>query len=171
MRSWLLLLITLCIPLPVVASHQWAGIDLCEVYEDRLPPGLTIESLPESDSKGAGLLQQYCTQCHNLPGPDRHTAAEWREVTARMFMLMEVSKRFGGVTGQVEIMDKSQQEALTIYLEKYASTQTIPKNDTQAGPDQWVTHLLVIGPLLFLLGLGLVRWWGSTRENRSCATH
>ena len=171
MRPWLLLLFCLCLPLPVAASHQWAGIDLCEVYRDSLPPGLTIESLPEPKSNGAALLQQYCTQCHNLPGPDRHTAAEWRDVASKMFMLMDVSKRFGGVTGRVEVMDKQQQEALTAYLDRFGSKQTLQKSADQAADQiQWLTPLLVMSPFLLLMGLGLVRWWGSNRENKPCVT-
>ena len=46
---------------------------------DMLPP-MNPDQLPDPDSKGARLLQQFCTQCHNLPGPGMHTAAEWPAV-------------------------------------------------------------------------------------------
>ncbi len=169
MRPWLLLLLSLCIPLSVSASHSWSGIDLCEVYKENLPPGLTIDSLPEPKSNGAALLDQYCTQCHNLPGPDRHSAAEWREVASKMFMLMDVSKRFGGVMGKVEVMDKPQQDTLTAYLERFGSKQIVYNSPDQADQSQWLTPFLVMTPFLLLMGLGLVRWWVSNRESKPCA--
>lgn len=168
MRSRLLLLFILWLPCPLYASHQWAGIDLCEVYKDSLPPGLSIKSLPEPESSSAGLLQHYCTQCHNLPGPDRHTAAEWRDVAARMFMLMDVSHRFGGLMGRVEIMDKQQQEKLLAYLERFAPNQSVQKGGDK--DSRWLSPILVMTPFLLLMGLGLVRWWGSNRENKPCVT-
>lgn len=120
MKRIILLLMIFCLPQPVAASHPSAGIDLCEIHKDKLPPGLTAESLPDPQSPGAALLHQYCTQCHNLPGPDRHTAGEWREVTPKMFLLMDVSHRFGGLMGRVEIMQREEQERLLVYLERHA---------------------------------------------------
>ena len=120
MKRIALLFLILALPPPVIASHGWAGFDLCEVHKDKLPPGLTAESLPAPQSRGAALLHQYCTQCHNLPGPDRHTAAEWRGVTSKMFMLMDVSHQFGGLMGKVEVIPRAQQEILRTYLESHA---------------------------------------------------
>ncbi|RDH87277.1 MAG: hypothetical protein DIZ77_15720 [endosymbiont of Seepiophila jonesi] len=176
------MLMIFCLPQPVAASHPWVGIDLCEVHKDKLPPGLTAESLPDPQSPGAALLHQYCTQCHNLPGPDRHTAAEWREVTAKMFLLMDVSHRFGGLMGRVEIMQREQQARLLAYLESNATVRgriegggvkpPYPRHYSQhvlrslaptPGVDQpdphWLTRLWVLVPFLLLMGLGLFRWW------------
>ncbi|HDK38196.1 MAG TPA: hypothetical protein ENG92_04185, partial [Thiolapillus brandeum] len=94
-----MLLLYLLLPAVAPASHTWSGIDLCKVYEDKLPPGLSRDQLPQAASTEARLLSRYCTQCHSLPGPDRHTATEWQEVTDNMFLLMEVSHRFGGLMG------------------------------------------------------------------------
>ncbi len=153
-----LLLLILALPLPAAASHGWAGYDLCEVYKDRLPPGLTRESLPAPQSPGAALLARYCTQCHNLPGPDRHTAAEWREVTAKMFLLMDVSHRFGGLMGRVEILPAPQQGILLAYLQEHASP---PSTDTGKPADgaSRLLRLLPLVPLALLIGLGVVRGW------------
>ncbi len=155
MKPWLLLLFTWCLPLPAAASHQWAGIDLCAVYEDTLPPGLSIESLPEPNSSGADLLQQYCTQCHNLPGPDRHTAAEWGDVTSKMFMLMDVSNRFGRLNGEVDTMQSHDQKALQSYLERHATQSMVEHPPTP----HWLTRLWVLLPFLLLMGVGMLRWW------------
>ncbi len=185
MKQIILLLMIFCLPQPVAANHPSAGIDLCEVHKDKLPPGLTAESLPDPQSPGAALLHQYCTQCHNLPGPDRHTAAEWREVTPKMFMLMDVSHRFGGLMGRVEIMQSEEQERLLVYLESNATwrgrSQTAQSMlgvvtgvgrfdsdpfNTLSGltptPEEsphWLTRLWVLLPFLLLMGLGLFRWW------------
>ncbi|MCP3671830.1 MAG: hypothetical protein GY814_15630 [Gammaproteobacteria bacterium] len=155
MKPWLLLLFTWCLPLTAAASHQWAGIDLCAVYKDALPPGLTIESLPEPKSSGADLLQQYCTQCHNLPGPNRHTASEWGDVTSKMFMLMDVSNRFGGLNGEVDTMQSHDQKALQSYLERHA-TQSMVEHPPNP---HWMTRLWVLLPFLLLMGVGMLRWW------------
>lgn len=166
MRCMAFMLITLCLPLPVAASHVWADIDLCEVHKDKLPSGLTAESLPDPQSPGAALLHQYCTQCHNLPGPDRHTAAEWRDVTSKMFMLMDVSHRFGGLMGRVEIMPDQEQAILLTYLQEQAveKVNRQPEDKTTA-TRQW----LALAPFLILMGIGLVRWWRRNhRKNRPC---
>ncbi len=174
MKRVTLLFLILTLPQPVAASHPSAGIDLCEIHKDKLPPGLTAESLPDPQSPGAALLHQYCTQCHNLPGPDRHTAGEWHEVTPKMFLLMDVSHRFGGLMGRVEIMQREEQERLLVYLERHAIDGVGVKpldprhysqhalrglTPTPGENDHWLTRLWVLAPFLLLMGLGLFRWW------------
>jgi len=167
MKRIVLLLMTLLMSLPVAASHAWADIDLCEVYQDKLPPGLTLASLPEADSTGAALLHQYCTQCHNLPGPDRHTAAEWRDVASRMFMLMEVSNSFGGLMGRVESMRLQEQEVLRSYLEHHAANSIINNKpaDSEASDHAWMSRTLTLFPFLLLTGVGVLRWRRNLRSN------
>lgn len=58
---------------------------------DRLPSGIEPDALPEPHSEGAALLDRYCTQCHNLPGPGLHSADEWSSVTTRMFHRMAMA--------------------------------------------------------------------------------
>ncbi|MEG7522707.1 MAG: hypothetical protein M3H12_06355 [Chromatiales bacterium] len=53
MKRVTLLFLILTLPQPVAASHPSAGIDLCEIHKDKLPPGLTAESLPDPQSPGA----------------------------------------------------------------------------------------------------------------------
>ena len=48
------------------------------------PPDYTRERLPEPESRAAGLLVTYCTQCHGLPTPQMHSAAEWTTLMRRM---------------------------------------------------------------------------------------
>lgn len=81
-----------------------------------LPPGMDPARLPESDSSGAHLLQQFCMQCHNLPGPGLHTASEWPQVLGRMNMRMQM---MGGMMG-VAAPDPVQLEILLGYLQRHA---------------------------------------------------
>ncbi|MCG7863708.1 MAG: hypothetical protein JAZ18_15095 [Candidatus Thiodiazotropha endolucinida] len=158
--STLFLLLILFMPIPVAAGHAWAEIDLCEAYKDKLPPDLTAERLPEAHSPGAELLDRYCTQCHNLPGPDRHTLAEWHDVTTRMFTLMDVAHRFGGVMGRVETMQPQARATLVAYLQRHAGDSGISHRSGRNEVDgrSFLKRLQALIPLL-LVGLGLVRWW------------
>jgi len=165
MKRIAILFMALCLSPAAMANHTWSGIDLCEVHKDRLPPGLTAAMLPEPQSTGAGLLQHYCTQCHNLPGPDRHSADEWHQVTANMFMLMEVSHRFGGLMGRVESLQQDEQTLLLAYLQRHAKRPTESKsiNDTDPSKGARLAPLWVLLPFLLLTGLGMLRWWYNNR--------
>ncbi|MDP7569359.1 MAG: hypothetical protein QF677_05570 [Arenicellales bacterium] len=197
MRRTALLLLVFAVPLPVTASHGWAGFDLCAIHKDKLPPGLSIELLPDPLSPGAALLNQYCTQCHNLPGPDRHTAADWHKVVSKMHVLMDVSHQFGGLMGRVDTMQDEQQKTLLTYLQRHSATRnrsqsadhnSIPSpssqdfapgsgelDETSRPESLWLKRLLPLTPFLLLIGLGLFRWnrqYRQTlvREEHSCTT-
>ncbi len=60
-----------------------------------------------------------CNQCHTLPDPKRHTAAEWRAVVARMQENMEWMNR---VVGSKPLAGEPQLrvEEINAFLEKYA---------------------------------------------------
>lgn len=73
-----------------------------------LPPSIfKAEDLPEPRSRGAGLLQVYCIQCHWLPAPQMHSAAEWPILLRRMEMRARtLEHRMGGpltegLTGEI----------------------------------------------------------------------
>ena len=58
-----------------------------------LPPsGLVAESLPDPSSVGAGLLVQYCVQCHALPAPAMHGAVDWPIVLRRMWLRIDMMR-------------------------------------------------------------------------------
>lgn len=92
-----------------------------------LPPGIDPARLPEPDSSGAHLLQQFCMQCHNLPGPGLHTASEWPQVLGRMNMRMQM---MGGMMG-VAAPDPVQLKILLGYLQRHAQKPI----DAAAYPD------------------------------------
>ncbi|WP_455206640.1 hypothetical protein [Kaarinaea lacus] len=83
--------------------------------ESTMPRGITPTTLPDSHSKEAALLSQYCTQCHELPGPGMHTHDEWPIVINRMIQYMQTMHTF-------HINKPSDQELQTIlnYLKKHA---------------------------------------------------
>lgn len=87
-----------------------------------LPPGVAPELLPEPNSRGARLLQEYCEQCHRLPGPGMHTASEWPAVVARMDARMEFLSRQGNssMMGKIVAPSRADLHALLAYLEAHA---------------------------------------------------
>jgi cytochrome c5 len=83
---------------------------------DMVPPGVEPEDLPDPDSRGAKLLVRYCSQCHNLPSPAMHAAAEWPGIAERMFYRMD---RMSGMMG-VESPSPEDRTAIVDYLEAHA---------------------------------------------------
>jgi cytochrome c5 len=120
MKRFSMLLAALTFSTPLYASHPWGGVDLCQTRRDTVPPGIAPNFLPEPTSAGAALLQRYCTQCHNLPGPGRHTREEWPDVLARMGTLMQVSRFYRGLLGPVTLPNAQEQAELRAYLERNA---------------------------------------------------
>lgn len=115
-----LLLVFLFLSPLASASHSVGGLDMCALYPEVMPPGLPAEYLPEINSQSAQLMQTYCTQCHELPGPGRHTAKEWPLVFQRMLILMNVANRFGGLMGNIKKPNHDESEQLQQYLTRYA---------------------------------------------------
>ena len=88
-----------------------------ETMADVLPPGIDPSLLPEPKSKGARLLQRYCTQCHYLSGPGRHTAEEWPAVIERMKTRFAMHRQ---MMGDIAVPTESEFKMLTDYLQTYA---------------------------------------------------
>jgi len=109
-----------------------------EMMSGRLPPSITPENLPDSESPGAKLLARYCTQCHNLPAPAMHTAEEWPAVESRMFNRMAMMSGRGGMGGMMRRRMMSiqgptggEQETILDYLQGHALR---PANVEALGP-------------------------------------
>lgn len=115
-----ILCLMLALAQAVQASHDWGGIDVCRAYRDTAPPGIDPATLPEPHARGAQLLTRYCTQCHALTGPGRHTSEEWPAVLERMHMLMDVSRRFRGMMGSIALPDADEMHVLSEYLSAHA---------------------------------------------------
>ncbi len=84
---------------------------------DLLPPGINPEKLPDPQSIGAQLLAQYCTQCHELPGPGMHTADEWPSVVDRMNRRMRM---MGGMMHDIKAPTDNELLTLVAYLQRHA---------------------------------------------------
>lgn len=100
-----------------------------------LPPSdFGADDLPEPGSRGAGLLQVYCIQCHWLPTPQMHTAAEWKLLMQRMLLRARTLRdRMGGpltegLIGEVvlaglesaELPSPEQVDSMLAYLQRNA---------------------------------------------------
>jgi len=98
----------------------------------RLPPGINPADLPEPGSAGARLLAQYCTQCHEMPGPGMHSASEWPPVAARMNQRMQMmsGRVMMGMRPDIQVPTRRELAALIAYLQKHAQ-KTIDKNQYQ----------------------------------------
>lgn len=74
---------------------------------------------PDLQSPAGEAFRLACNQCHILPDPRRHTAAEWRAVVARMQENMEWMNRIVGskpLPGEPQLRI----EEITAFLEKHA---------------------------------------------------
>ncbi|MFQ5690534.1 MAG: hypothetical protein ACE5HQ_09710 [Gemmatimonadota bacterium] len=113
-----------------------------------LPPSsYKRQDLPESRSRGAALLQVYCVQCHWMPAPQMHTAAEWPILVHRMLMRARTLKnRLGGpLTGKLvgdvllsgletaELPPAADVDTLLAYLQRNALPAAAP-GEYEDGP-------------------------------------
>ncbi len=89
---------------------------LLEAANIALPPGMPADSLPEAGSAGARILAQFCTQCHALPSPSMHGAADWPGVTRRMWVRIDMMA--GGLG--VRIPSTAERAQLLTYLQHHA---------------------------------------------------
>jgi cytochrome c5 len=74
---------------------------------------------PEAFSPSGEPFRLACNQCHVLPDPRRHTAAEWRKVVARMQENMQWMNRVVGTRpfpGEPQL----RVEDINAFLAKYA---------------------------------------------------
>ncbi len=100
-----------------------------------LPPeNYQVSDLPEPHTYGAAMLQVYCEQCHWLPSPQMHSAAEWPLLVRRMLLRARMLQdRVGGPltnslvgSWMVDIIKKvgtpspEQEDSILAYLERNA---------------------------------------------------
>ncbi len=80
---------------------------------------LDPKAYPEVNRPSGEAFRLACNQCHVLPDPKRHTAAEWRAVVARMQENMEWMNRVVGskpMPGEPQLRI----EEINAFLAKYA---------------------------------------------------
>jgi cytochrome c5 len=80
---------------------------------------IDVASYPELQQPAGDSFRLACNQCHTLPDPKRHSAAEWRAVVARMQENMEWMNR---VVGSKPIPGEPQLrvEEILAFLERHA---------------------------------------------------
>ncbi len=83
-----------------------------------IPKGLNPNDLPDAGSRGAVMLEIYCTQCHELPTPLMHNKAEWIAVVDRMFERMQSRK--GGMLSRLAMPSEKDWQVLRAYLAQNA---------------------------------------------------
>ncbi len=123
----------LLLPLVLFAGLSWAQMDsmrdmMQRMMGDVLPPGIDPELLPEPDSPQAHLVQRYCSQCHNLPGPGLHIAAEWPAVVERMYARMRMMQPMMGGQMGIFVPNDGELKLITEYLKKHAQRPIDPEN-------------------------------------------
>jgi len=80
---------------------------------------LDAKRYPDVYRRQGEAFRLACSQCHVLPDPQRHTAAEWRAVVARMQENMEWMNRVVG-TKPVPGEPQLRVDEINAFLAKYA---------------------------------------------------
>jgi len=80
---------------------------------------LDPKKIPEAYTPAGEAFRLACRQCHVLPDPKRHTAAEWRAVVARMQKNMQWMNRVEG-TQPLDGEPQLRVEDINAFLAKYA---------------------------------------------------
>lgn len=93
--------------------------DLTGYLQKHAQEPLDPRRYPEAFEPSGEAFRLACNQCHVLPDPQRHTAAEWRAVVARMQHNMQWMNR---VVGSKPIAGEPQLrvEEINAFLAKYA---------------------------------------------------
>jgi len=68
--------------------------------------------------RGVNLFSRYCAQCHPLPSPSAHAAADWPIVADRMFGIMS---RMAGHTTNITIPSLAEQQSIVDYLKAHSA--------------------------------------------------
>lgn len=90
------------------------------MMDDMLPQPMDPADLPEPESEGAQLLQQFCIQCHYLYGPGLHSAEEWPAVVTRMNRRIQMMGGRRMMMGTTEAPSQEQLAIIVDYLQKHA---------------------------------------------------
>lgn len=78
-------------------SMRLPGDGQASTQDALMPQGIQASALPDPDSRGARLVARYCSQCHGIPSPARHAAADWVPTLRRMFLRMGHMRGMGGM--------------------------------------------------------------------------
>ncbi len=93
-----------------------------EITSTPLPPpsGFRAEMLSDTLSTEARIFIRTCTQCHDLPNPKMHAAAEWPAIAYRMIDRLIRRKTFSAGTKSLYVPIEKDYARMVDYLKKYA---------------------------------------------------
>ena len=103
----------------VEAPGEEETADLVAYLRKHAQAPLDVQRYPEVNRPSGEAFRLACSQCHVLPDPQRHTAAQWRAVVARMQENMEWMNRVVGskpVAGEPQL----RVEEILAFLKKNA---------------------------------------------------
>lgn len=110
-----------------------------------LPPGIAVAELPDRDSPGGRLVAQYCSQCHGIPSPASHSAADWEPTLRRMLVHLERGAHMGGMGGmmgrrmgarmQVAVPTDDERRTILVYLQAHGLRAIAREDLPEAGSE------------------------------------
>jgi cytochrome c5 len=113
------------------ARKRWAESPHGPMLERILPPTFAPAQLPQSASRGATLVVQYCVQCHNLPNPAMHNAAKWPGIVDRMVVRMlgrgNMGELMKEMMASVQAPTGEETKVLLAYLQQNSQRALDPK--------------------------------------------
>jgi cytochrome c5 len=105
-------------------SQRWRMIS--SVGAGLPPANFDPSDLPDRESRGAGLLTAYCIQCHGIPTPQMHAAAEWPILVRRMKLrAATLRERMGGPLTRELIGDIRMSGFASSYVPSSDDTDTL----------------------------------------------
>lgn len=124
-------------------SPESSAVDYRQYFVE--PIGVQPDQLPDASSVGARLAGEFCAQCHGIPAPSSHSAADWRPILRNMFLRMDRMSRMGMMGGMmmgaptrgmrtVVAPSAEEERDLTTYYREHA-LHALPEGSTPAaGP-------------------------------------
>jgi len=105
-------------------SQRWRMIS--SVGAGLPPANFDPGNLPDREARGAGLLTAYCIQCHGIPTPQMHAAAEWPVLVRRMAMRAATLRdRMGGPLTRKLVGDIRMSGFASSYVPSAEDTDTL----------------------------------------------
>lgn len=118
------------------APVDWSAVGV------QMPPSIDASDLPESGSDGARLVARYCSQCHGVPSPASHGAADWVPTVRRMLERMSHSAMMGpgmGMMGRMpvgmhgaQVPSSTEAGIMLDYLQRHALLTIAPAEVEEA---------------------------------------
>jgi len=87
------------------------------------PRFIAADALPDRESEGARLVQRYCVNCHPLPDPSFHTAADWPVSLADMELRIQTR-----IMRNAPMPSHPEWRAIETYLKAHAASEAVGAN-------------------------------------------